>query len=166
MLALRREDDHSTKSGLLVLILDASPGGRSHRCGQDGAIVGKTSSIRSCFLAAGRGSMSRMSKEQSVAAVRSALVFSRSAALAEYGGFPDLHYYVMEGRQPSALQLLSDRDTRLAIGDALNNLASACDRGAQPAKSAAARKLRASRLGLLDAFAPDADDVGEKQGAR
>ena len=106
-----------------------------------------------------------MSKERSVAAVRSALVFSRSAALAEYGGFPELHYYVMEGRQPSALQLLSDRDTRLTVGDALINLAAACDRSAQPAKRSAGRKLRASRMGLLDAFEPDVDDIGEKPGA-
>jgi len=107
-----------------------------------------------------------MSKARSVAAVRSALVFSRSTALAEYGGFPELHYYVMEGRQPSALQLLSDRNTRLMVGDALNNLAAACDRSPQSAKSSAARKLRESRLGLLDAFEPDADDVDENQGAR
>jgi hypothetical protein len=110
--------------------------------------------------------MSRSSKERSVAAVRSALVFSRSAALAEYGGFPELHYYVMEGRQPSALQLLSDSDTRLTVGDALNNLAAACDRSAQPAKRSAAQKLRASRMGLLDGFSPNADDIGEGQGAR
>jgi hypothetical protein len=128
--------------------------------------VGEAFSSRTRFLAAGRGSMSRMSKERSVAAVRSALVFSRSAALAEYGGFPELHYYVMEGRQPSALQLLSDRDTRLTVGDALSNLAAACDRSAQPAMRSAGRKLRASRMGLLDAFEPDADDVGENQGAR
>ena len=103
--------------------------------------------------------MSQVAKRQSVAAVRSALVFSRSAALAEYGGFPGLHYYVMEGRQPSAFQLLSDRDTRLAVGDALHNLATACDRGAEPAKRSAGRKLRASRLELLDAFAPVASDL-------
>ncbi|MFY9551469.1 MAG: hypothetical protein WAU32_09990 [Thermoanaerobaculia bacterium] len=98
--------------------------------------------------------MNQVAKELSVAGVRSALVFSRSAALAEYGGFPNLHYYIMEGRNPSALQLLSDRDTRLAVGDALHNLAAACDRSAEPAKRSAGRKLRACRIGLLDAFAP------------
>lgn len=98
--------------------------------------------------------MTRVSRERSVAMVRSALVFSRSAALAEYGGFPSLHYYVMEGRQPSALQLLSDRDTRLAVSDALQSLAAVCDRSAEPAKRSAGRKLRACRMGLLDAFEP------------
>jgi hypothetical protein len=98
--------------------------------------------------------MNRFAKEQSVAMVRSALVFSRSAALAEYGGFPGLHYYVMEGRQPSALRLLSDRNIRLAVGDALHSLAAVCDRSADPAKRSAAQKLRACRMGLLDAFAP------------
>jgi hypothetical protein len=95
-----------------------------------------------------------VAKRASVARVRSALVFSRSAALEEYGGFLDLHYYIMEGRHPSALELLSDRDTRLAVGDSLVNLASECDRSAEPAKRLAGRKLRASRIGLLDAFAP------------
>jgi hypothetical protein len=110
--------------------------------------------------------MSQVAKRQSVAAVRSALVFSRSAALAEYGGFPGLHYYVMEGRQPSAFQLLSDRDTRLAVGDDLHNLATACDRGVEPAKRSAGRKLRASRLELLDAFSPVDPDLGEQRGGR
>jgi hypothetical protein len=108
--------------------------------------------------------MSREARARSVAAVRSALVFSRSAALAEYGGFPDLHYYVMEGRQPSALQLLSDRDTRLAVGDALDSFASVCGRSTEPAKRSAGRKLRASRMGLLDAFAPFAGDFDRKRG--
>jgi len=139
---LRRKDEHPTQSGLSVVVFDAAPGDRE-----------------ACSLgAAGLGAMSQVAKRQSVAAVRSALVFSRSAALAEYGGFPGLHYYVMEGRQPSAFQLLSDRDTRLAVGDALHNLAAACDRGAEPAKRSAGRKLRASRLELLDAFAPVASD--------
>jgi hypothetical protein len=110
--------------------------------------------------------MSREARQRSVAAVRSALVFTRSAALAEYGGFPDLHYYVMEGRQPSALQLLSDSATRLAVGDSLQSLSTLCGRSAEPAKKTAGRKLRASRMGLLDAFAPFAGDFGEKRGAR
>ncbi len=98
--------------------------------------------------------MNRVAKTLSVAKVRTALVFSRSAALAEYGGFLDLHYYIMEGRHPSALQLLSDRDTRLAVSDSLVNLANECDRSPEPAKKLAGRKLRASRIGLLDAFEP------------
>jgi hypothetical protein len=98
--------------------------------------------------------MNRVAKELSVANLRSALVFSRSAALAEYGGFPDLHYYIMEGRHPSALQLLSDRGTRSAVGEGLENLAGECDRSAEPAKRSAGRRLRASRIGLLDAFSP------------
>jgi hypothetical protein len=98
--------------------------------------------------------MNRVAKELAVAKVRSALVFSRSAALAEYGGFPGLHYYVMEGRHPSALELMSDTETRLEVGDSLGNLASECDHSSEPAKRSAGRKLRASRTGLLNAFAP------------
>jgi hypothetical protein len=89
-----------------------------------------------------------------VARLRSALVFCRSAALAEYGGFPDLHYYIMEGRNPSALHLLSDSDTRSTVGEGLSNLARECDRSDSPAKRSAGRRLRASRIGLLDAFSP------------
>jgi hypothetical protein len=96
----------------------------------------------------------RVAKGSAVAQVRSALVFSRSAALAEYGGFPDLHYYIMDGRHPSALQLLSDSDTRSAVGEGLANFAAECDRSAEPAKRSAGRKLRASRIGLLSAFSP------------
>ena len=69
-----------------------------------------------------------------MAEVRAALVFTRSAALEEYGEFPDLHYYVLEDRNPSALRLLSDRENRLAIGDGLANLAIECDRYDHPAK--------------------------------
>lgn len=98
--------------------------------------------------------MNRVARTLSVAQVRSALVFSRSAALTEYGGHLDLHYYVMEGRHPSALELLSDRDTRLAVGDSLGNLAHECDRSAEPAKKLAGSKLRASRVSLLNAFSP------------
>jgi len=98
--------------------------------------------------------MNRIAKELSVAKLRSALVFSRSAALSEYGGFPDLHYYIMEGRRPSALQLLSDGDTRSAVGDNLSNFAGECDRSAESAKRSAGRRLRASRMGLLNAFSP------------
>jgi hypothetical protein len=98
--------------------------------------------------------MSRVAKKLSVAEVRSALVFTRSAALEEYGGFPGLHYYSMEGRNPGALQLLSDRENRMAVGDGLANLASECDRDSDPAKRSAGRKLRASRVRLLNAFAP------------
>jgi hypothetical protein len=96
---------------------------------------------------------SRAAKESSVAQVRSALVFTRSGALAEYGGSPDLHYYVMEGRNPSALALLSDRETRLSVGEELANLASRCDRGNTVSK-AAGRRLRASRTRMLGAFGP------------
>ncbi len=96
---------------------------------------------------------SRTAKVSSVAQVRAALVFTRSSALAEYGGSPDLHYYVMEGRNPSAHKLLSDRETRLSVGEELANLASRCDRGSALTK-AAGRKLRASRTSLLDAFGP------------
>ena len=95
----------------------------------------------------------RGEKESSVAQVRAALVFTRSGALAEYGGSPDLHYYVMEGRNPSALALLSDRETRLSVGEELANLASRCDRGNAVTKTAG-RKLRASRTRLLNAFGP------------
>jgi len=98
--------------------------------------------------------MNSLGKKRLVAEVRAALVFTRSAALEEYGGFPDLHYYIMEDRHPSALQLLSERDNRLAIGDALANLASACDRDSDPAKRSAARKLRDCRVKLLNAFEP------------
>jgi hypothetical protein len=98
--------------------------------------------------------MNRVAKRLSVAQVRSALVFSRSAALEEYGGFLDLHYYTMEGRHPSALELLSDGATRSAIGDSLVNLANECERSSEPAKRLAGRKLRASRISLLSAFAP------------
>ena len=100
--------------------------------------------------------MNRIAKTLSVAQVRAALVFTRSAALEEYGGFPDLHYYIMEDRNPGALQLLSDRERRLAVGDSLANLANECDRDPSPAKRSAGRKLRASRVGLLNAFAPTA----------
>ena len=100
--------------------------------------------------------MNRLAKTLCVAEVRAALVFTRSAAPEEYGCFPDLHYYIMEGRTPSALQLLSDREKRLAIGDELANLASECDRDSDPAKRSAGRKLRACRVGLLNAFAPTA----------
>ena len=95
-------------------------------------------------------------KESSVAEVRAALVFTRSSALAEYGGSPDLHYYVMEGRNPSAHKLLSERETRLSVGEELANLASRCDRGNALTK-AAGRKLRASRTSLLNAFGPSAN---------
>ena len=98
---------------------------------------------------------SRAAKVSSVAEVRAALVYARSGALAEYGGSPDLHYYVMEGRNPSALTLLSDRETRLSIGEELANLASRCDRG-NPVSKVAARMLRASRTRLLGAFGPTA----------
>jgi hypothetical protein len=93
-------------------------------------------------------------KRLSVDEIRAALVFTRSAALEEYGGFPDLHYYILEDRNPSALRLLSDRENRLAIGDGLANLAIECDRYDHPAKRLAGRKLRASRLSLLNAFEP------------
>ena len=92
-------------------------------------------------------------KQSSVAEVRAALVFTRSSALAEYGGSPDLHYYVMEGRHPSALTLLSDRETRLSVGEEMANLATRCDRGSTLSQ-AAGRKLRASRTSLLNAFGP------------
>lgn len=98
--------------------------------------------------------MNNAAKKLSVAEVRAALVFTRSAALEEYGGFPDLHYYILEGRNPGALQLLSDRGNRLAVGDGLANLATECERDSGPAKRSAGRKLRASRVGLLNAFAP------------
>jgi hypothetical protein len=96
---------------------------------------------------------SRVAKESSVAQVRAALVFTRSSALAEYGGSPDLHYYVMEGRNPSAQKLLSDRETRLSVGEDLASLASRCDRG-NALTRAAGPKLRASRTALLNAFGP------------
>jgi hypothetical protein len=98
--------------------------------------------------------MNRAAKQLSVAEVREALVFTRSVALEEYGGFPDLHYYVMEDRNPSALNLLSDRENRLAVGDDLANLANECDRYSHPAKRFAGRKLRACRVALLNAFEP------------
>ena len=101
----------------------------------------------------------RAAKESSVAQVRSALVFTRSGALAEYGGSPDLHYFVMEGRNPSALALLSDRKTRLSVGEELANLASRCDRGNTLSK-AAGRMLRASRTRLLGAFGPTPSFAG------
>jgi hypothetical protein len=96
---------------------------------------------------------SRGAKASCVAQVRAALVFARSGALAEYGGSPDLHYYVMEGRHPSALALLSNRKTRLSVGEELANLASRCDRGNTVSK-AAAHMLRASRTRMLNAFGP------------
>lgn len=98
----------------------------------------------------------RDSKQSSVAEVRAALVFARSRALAEYGGSPDLHYYVMEGRHPSALTLLSDHETRLSVGEEMANLATRCDRGNALSK-AAGRMLRASRTSLLNAFGPTTD---------
>jgi hypothetical protein len=101
----------------------------------------------------GENESNRAEKESSVAQVRSALVFTRSGALAEYGGSPELHYFVMEGRNPSALSLLSDRETRLSVGEELANLASRCDRGNTLSK-AAGRKLLASRTRLLSAFEP------------
>ncbi len=100
--------------------------------------------------------MNPAAKALSVVEVRAALVFTRSAALEEYGGFPDLHYYIMEGRNPGALQLLGNRERRLAVGDSLANLANECDRDASPAKRSAGRKLRASRVRLLNAFTPTA----------
>ena len=100
--------------------------------------------------------MNRVAKTVSVAEVRAALIFARSAAPEEYGCFPDLHYYILEGRTPSALQLLSDREKRLAIGDGLANLASECDRDSDPAKRSAGHRLRACRVGLLNAFEPTA----------
>jgi hypothetical protein len=98
--------------------------------------------------------MNAGAKRLCVAEIRTALVFTRSAALEEYGGFPDLHYYILEDRNPSALRLLSDRENRLAIGDGLANLATECERYDHPAKRLAGRKLRASRLSLLKAFEP------------
>ena len=95
----------------------------------------------------------RAARQSSVAQVRAALVFTRSSALAEYGGSPDLHYYVMEDRHPSALTLLGDRETRLSVGEEMANLATRCDRGSTLSK-AAGRKLRASRTSLLNAFGP------------
>jgi hypothetical protein len=88
-----------------------------------------------------------------VAQVRAALVFARSGALAEYGGSPDLHYYVMEGRNPSALELLSDRATRLSVGEELASLAKRCERGTALTRTAGL-KLLASRTSLLSAFGP------------
>ena len=101
----------------------------------------------------------RTAKESAVAQVRAALVFARSGALAEYGGSPDLHYYVMEGRHPSALALLSDRDTRMSIGEELANLAKRCDRGNGPSQ-VAGRMLRASRTRMFGAFGPTAASTG------
>jgi hypothetical protein len=103
--------------------------------------------------------LNRDAKRLSVADVRAALVFTRSAALEEYGGFTDLHYYIMEGRNPGALQLLGDRENRLAVGDDLANLASRCDRHSDPAKRSAGRKLRACRASLLNAFAPASESA-------
>ena len=105
------------------------------------------------------GKSNRAAKESSVAQVRSALVFTRSGALAEYGGSPDLHYYLMEGRHPSALTLLSDRETRLSVGEELANLATRCDRGNTLSK-AAGRLLRAARTRLLGAFGPATGPTG------
>jgi len=103
--------------------------------------------------------MNSLAKKRLVAEVRAALVFTRSAALEEYGGFTDLHYYIMEGRNPDALQLLGDRENRLAVGDDLANLASRCDRHSDPAKRSAGRKLRACRASLLNAFAPASESA-------
>lgn len=114
--------------------------------------------------------MDRAAKKLSVAEVRAALVFTRSVALEQYGGFPDLHYYIMENRNPSALNLLSDRENRLAVGEGLANLATECDGYSHPAKRSAGRKLRACRVALLNAFEPApksarrSDDRNERSG--
>jgi hypothetical protein len=115
-----------------------------------GIDFGKSRALR------GEIGMNPLAKKRLVAEVRAALVFTRSAALEAYGAFPDLHYYVMEGRNPSALRLLSDRENRLAVGEALANLASECERDSNPARRSAGRKLRACRVGLLNAFEPTA----------
>lgn len=89
-----------------------------------------------------------------MAEVRSALVFSRSAALAEYGGFPDLHYYVMEGRHPSALALLSDMSawqsaTASSASQANASAALSPRRGSRVASFAQAESACSARSRLL-----------------